>query len=456
MYTQLLEKQRTFFGSGKTREIAFRIEKLKQLREYIYNHMDEITAAIRNDFGKSNFETFATEVMLVADEINIAIKNLRSWSKPIKVKTPLTFFKASSRVYNQPFGVVLIIGAWNYPFLLSLDPMIGAIAAGNSCIVKPSELSSNTSRLLAGMIRECFDEGHCAVVEGGVEETTLLLEEKFDFIHYTGSTRVGQVIAQAAARNLTPVVLELGGKSPCIVDRTADLKISVRRIAWGKFINAGQTCIAPDYVFVHKEIKNDFIVAMREQLREFYGDDVQASPDYCRIINERHFERLSNLLKNENVQIGGKTDKKQLYIEPTVIEPLTWDAPVMQEEIFGPILPVFTYEDLSQVIAKINRYERPLALYFFSKDKKAQKRLIDEVPFGGGCINTTMMHCGNPYLPFGGIGHSGLGNYHGKWSFDTFSHKKSILNKSLLIDFKFLYPPYKNKVQLLKRFIVKG
>lgn len=450
-YNNLLEKQKTYFLTGKTKDVEFRIEKLKVLKQTIIKRNSEIEEALRKDFGKSEFETFSNEIMSSLDEINLAIKNLRSWAVSRKVKTPIAHFKASSRIYFEPYGTVLVISAWNYPFQLAMNPLIGAISAGNCCIVKPSELSPNTSSLLSEMIKECFEEEYCTVVEGGIEETTALLNEKFDFILYTGSTGVGKIIAQAAARHLTPVVLEMGGKSPCIVDNTADIETSARRITWGKFVNAGQTCVAPDYLIIHKEVKDALIKAIQKEIKNFYGDNPEKSNDYCRIINQKHFDRLSAFLNEETIVLGGKTDRNSLYIEPTVLDHVTWETPIMQEEIFGPILPILEYEDITKVIAMINDHEKPLALYIFSKDKNIQKKMIEETSFGGGCINTTILHPGNLHLPFGGVGNSGMGKYHGKWSFETFSHQKGVMNKSLLVDPKLIYPPYKNKVELLKR-----
>jgi len=413
-YGKLLASQRNWFSTGKSGEIGFRIKALKILKQTIIKRTDEIMAALEKDFGKSRFETFTSEIMAAIEEINLAVKNLHSWAAPLRVKTPITYFKAKSRIYYEPFGVVLVISAWNYPFQLTITPLIGAISAGNCCVVKPSELSPNTSKIVTSIIRDSFPEEYCAAVEGGIEETTALLKEKFDFIHYTGSTRVGRIIAQAAAEHLTPAVLEMGGKSPCIVDDTADLKISARRIAWGKFLNAGQTCVAPDYLIVHKAIKAPLLQALQEQIKAFYGDAPEKNSDYCRVISQRHFDRLSTFLKNGAIVSGGTTDRDQLYIEPTLLDKISWDDPIMQEEIFGPILPVLEYEDLSEVIATINGHSKPLALYFFSKDKQAQKRILREVPFGGGCINTTLMHTANPHLPFGGVGESGIGSYHGR------------------------------------------
>lgn len=450
-YKNLLDKQRKYFLTGKTKDVEFRIKRLKALKEIIIKRNQEIVEALRKDFGKSEFETFSNEIMTSLEEIKLAIKKLHSWAAPRKVKTPIAYFKSSSRIYYEPYGIALIISAWNYPFQLAINPLIGAISAGNCCIIKPSELAPNTSKLLSEIIKECFDEEYCAIVEGGAQETTALLNEKFDFILYTGSTHVGKIVAQAAAKHLTPVVLEMGGKSPCIIDNTADIEISARRIVWGKFLNAGQTCVAPDYLLVHKEVKDSLMKAIQKYIKDFYGDNPENSKDYCRIINEKHFDRLCALLEEGDIVAGGQTNRSQLYIEPTVIDHVTWNYPIMQEEIFGPILPIIEYEDLTNVIEMINAHEKPLALYIFSKNKKVQKKIINETSFGGGCINTTVLHAGNPYLPFGGVGSSGMGNYHGKASFDTFSHQKGILNKSLIVDPKFIYPPYKNKVDILKK-----
>lgn len=454
-YEQILDSQKEFFLSNKTLDIDFRIASLKKLQTVIEQNNDKIVDAIYRDFKKSEFETFATETMLVLEEIKLAIKHLKAWNKPLNVKSPFYLFKSKSKVYYNPYGTVLVIGAWNYPLQLTLLPLIGAVAAGNTCIVKPSELSPNTSGLIKLIIKDAFIPAHCAVIEGGVSETTDLLKLQFDFIHYTGSSRVGKIIAQSAAVHLTPIVLELGGKSPCIVDETADIEVSVRRILWGKFINAGQTCVAPDYLLVHDSIKDKFIDAAKKQLIEFYGSDVISNPDYCRIINKAHFERLTKLLKNENIIIGGKIDEDQLFIEPTIVDSSDWNSPLMQDEIFGPILPLFTYQKIEEVIDQINKKLHPLALYLFTKNKKIKRQVIENIRFGGGCINMTVMHIANIYLPFGGVGNSGMGCYHGVWSFETFSHKKAVFEKSFNFDLKLLYPPYKNKIKLLYKLFLQ-
>lgn len=450
-YEWLLVQQRAYFATGATKQTDFRIEKLHKLKTWIKANDTKIMSALKSDLGKSEFEAYTSEIMGLLDEIELAIKKIKTWARPVKVKTPLTLFKASSQINYEPYGSVLVISPWNYPFSLSVTALTGALAAGNCCVIKPSEFSGHTSKLIAEMVQECFDKSYCTVIQGGVEETTALLEHRFDFIHFTGSTSVGKIIAQAAAKHLTPTVLELGGKSPCIVDETADIETSSRRICWGKFMNAGQTCIAPDYILVHEKIKEQLVQSLQAQIKTFYGEDPQQSNDYGRIINQSHFDRLCQFLTEGKIVCGAQTDKKHLYIAPTVIEDVSWQHPVMQGEIFGPILPVLVYKDLEQLMAQLQKQEKPLALYLFSKNKTTQQKVMDTLQFGGGCINATIMHIVNPNLPFGGVGHSGMGNYHGKWSFETFSHKKSILNKSLLFDLKLLYPPYKNKLRWLRK-----
>lgn len=450
-YAALIEKQRDFFATGATRNVEFRIRQLKRLQQWIVANEDTMLEALKNDLGKSAFEAYATEIMGPLEELKLAIKKIKGWARPRRVKTPIAFFKARSYYQHEPFGAALVISAWNYPFSISLAPLIGAIAAGNCCVLKPSELAACTSKCLADMARECFAEDYCAVIEGGAAETTELLAEKFDIIHYTGGARVGRIVALAAAANLTPIVLEMGGKSPCIVDETADIDISARRIAWGKFLNAGQTCTAPDYVLAHRSIKEKLVSALQSEIRNFYGPDAKSSQDYGRIINENHFDRLSSLLRGEHILSGGATDRASLYVEPTILDPVSWDSEIMKEEIFGPILPIIVYDDMSDLILILKKREKPLALYVFSKNAENTQRIINEIPFGGGGINSTVLQSGNIHLPFGGVGASGMGHYHGEWSFKTFSHKKSILDKSSLIDIKFMYPPYKDKLKWLKK-----
>jgi aldehyde dehydrogenase (NAD+) len=451
IYQHLLEKQRQFFATGQTKDITFRKEQLTRLRQAVIQNHKKIEESLNQDLKKSEFEAFATETVGILDELDAAIEHLEAWTRPVDVDTPPVYGEAQSRIYLEPYGNVLVISAWNYPFVLCLKPLIGAIAAGNCCILKPSDISPNTSAVLAGMIGTCFDEAYCAVVECDAQGTAELLAERFDFIHYTGSTRVGKIVARAAAEHLTPTVLELGGKNPCIVDKTADLALSVQTLCWGKFLNTGQTCTAPDYVLVHTEKKDALLDALKKQINAFYGDRIKSNPDFGRIINRFHFDRICSLMTEGNIVAGGDTDPEQLYIEPTIIDGIGWDSKIMQEEIFGPVLPVLTYDDLSETIRTLAGREKPLALYLYSTDEAVQQQVIRDVPFGGGCINATIIHMLNPHLPFGGTGNSGMGNYQGRWSIEAFSHKKGILNKTPACEPSLLYPPYADHVQILKQ-----
>ncbi|HAJ58878.1 MAG TPA: aldehyde dehydrogenase family protein [Cyanobacteria bacterium UBA8543] len=445
--------QRQFFNTNQTKNVSFRIEKLKILRQAISENTEAIKKALQADLGKPEFEAYATEIGGCLEEINYALKHIKSWTQPKKISTPLPFLPASSKVYSEPLGVVLIISPWNYPFQLLISPLIGAIAAGNCAVLKPSEIAVNTSNLVAEIISKYFEPSFISVVEGGKEFTQQLLEEKFDHIFFTGGTTVGKIIMSAAAKHLTPVTLELGGKSPCIVDADTHLEYTARRIVWGKFINAGQTCIAPDYLLVDKTIKQDLLERIKQCIRDFYGDTPATSLDYARIISQHHFNRLSELLKVDDITIGGDTNPTERYIAPTVIDGVDWEDTLMQEEIFGPILPVVEYTNLSEAIAQVNARPKPLALYFFSNNKQHQEQVLRETSSGGACINDTILHVGFPTLPFGGVGESGMGRYHGKASFETFSHQRSVLNQSFLVDVKLRYPPYKGKLNLLKRLI---
>lgn len=445
--------QRQFFNTSQTKDVSFRIEKLKILRQAILDNQLAIEKALQVDLGKPRFEAYATEIGGCLEEIKYALKHIQSWTKPRRITTPVPFLPASSKVYSEPLGIVLIISPWNYPFQLLISPLVGAIAAGNCAVLKPSEIAANTSRLLAEIIPKYFDSSFIAVVEGGKEATQQLLEERFDQIFFTGGTTVGKIIMSAAAKHLTPVTLELGGKSPCIVDADTHLEYTARRIVWGKFINAGQTCIAPDYLLVDKKIKQDLLERIKQCIREFYGDTPATSPDYARIVNQNHFNRLGELLKVGDIVIGGETNLTERYIAPTVIDGVDWEDPVMQEEIFGPILPVVEYTELGEAIAQVNARPKPLALYFFSNNKQHQEQVLRETSSGGACINDSIVHVGFPGLPFGGVGESGMGRYHGKASFETFSHQRSVLHQSFLLDIKLRYPPYKGKLNLLKRLI---
>lgn len=450
--TDIIRKQRDFFQTGETKNIDFRIAQLKTLKQAIIEHTQLIIEALKADLKKPEFEAYATEI-LVYKEIDSAIKNINNWTKPKKAPVSLEFFPASARIYPEPLGVVLIIGPWNYPLQLIISPLVGAIAAGNCAIIKPSELAPHTSGVLADIIRKSFDPTYIAVLEGGVETSQQLLAEKFDHIFFTGGTAVGKIVMEAAAKHLTPVTLELGGKSPCIVDSDINLEQTVRRITWGKFLNAGQTCIAPDYLLVDKKIKDNLLAGIQKCLKEFYGDNPATSPDYARIINQKHFDRLVKFLKDGIIIVGGESNSSESYIAPTVIDKVSSADAVMQEEIFGPILPVIEYTDIGEAIALINSRPKPLSLYLFSQNKNLQKQVCQQTSSGGVCINHTIIQVGVSSLPFGGVGESGIGSYHGKASFDTFSHYKSVLYKPFVLDVKWLYPPYKGKLSLLKRIL---
>ncbi|MDR0835253.1 MAG: aldehyde dehydrogenase family protein [Tannerella sp.] len=449
-YKKLLEKQRNFFLSGKTLGLEFRKEQLLKLRSEVINKHKDIEASLKKDIGKSEFEAFATEVTAIIDDINNAVGNLEDWTKPIEVETPPVFGQGESRIYYDPYGIALIINTWNYPFVLCLKPLIGALAAGNCCVVKPSEVAPNTSKVLAEIINTCFEEDYCCAIEGGIEEAKELLEERFDFILYTGSTRVGKMVAQAAARNLTPTVLELGGKSPCIITESADIERSVATVCWGKCINSGQTCTAPDYVLVHKGLKEKLIAALKKQITDFYGVNIKENSDFGRIINKRHFDRLTGLMNEGEIVFGGETDESQLFISPTIIDGITWESKIMQEEIFGPLLPILTYENIEDVITELKKREKPLALYLYTTDKHEEELIINNLQYGGGCINATLMHMLNTNLPFGGAGNSGHGYYQGRWSVEMFSHKKSILKRALSDEPSPMFPPYAGKAAFLK------
>lgn len=451
--TAIVQKQRTFFNTGKTKSIEFRIEQLKKLRQIIVDNEKAIIQALHDDLKKSELEAYATEVGIVLVEIDDLLKNVKSWSKPQRVKTPLFHQLATSWRYPEPYGVTYIISPWNYPFQLLIAPLAAAMVAGNTAILKPSELSEKTSLLIYKLISENFDESYIKVVLGGVEESKAMLEQRFDYIFFTGGTEIGRYVYQAAARHLTPVTLELGGKSPCIVDEDIQLTHTSRRILWGKFTNAGQTCVAPDYLLVNKKVKAQLIDKMKEHLKEFYGDDPAQSPDYGRIISNRHFDRIARMISPEKVVVGGQMDRSDKYIAPTLLEGVSLEDSVMQEEIFGPVLPIIEYNTLDEAIAYIKQFEKPLALYIYSRDSSVQNKIMQEVPFGGGCINESVMHVGQGHLPFGGVGESGLGAYHGKASFETFTHYKSVLKKSTLSDMPIKYPPYKNNVGIIKKLM---
>ncbi|PLZ14733.1 aldehyde dehydrogenase [Fischerella thermalis] len=450
----ILEQQRVFFQSGKTKSLSFRISQLKLLQQSVKENKTVICQALKADLNKPEFEAFSSEIILVFKEIEYCIKNLKNWTKPQKAKVPWQLLPASAKIYPEPLGVVLIIGTWNYPFQLVITPLIGAIAAGNCTIIKPSELAPHTSSIISKLIAQYFQPEYITVIEGGVETSQKLLSEKFDHIFFTGGTAVAKIIMEAAAKNLTPVTLELGGKNPCIVDTDIHIAHTARRITWGKFINAGQTCLAPDYLLVHTNIKKNLISAIQKCIQDFYGNNPAISPDYGRIINQKQFDRIISLLKGNKIIFGGETNREQLYIAPTLIENVSLTDSIMQEEIFGPVLPIIEYTDVSEAIALINSLPKALALYLFSNNKSLQQRVLQTTSSGTVCLNETVMHIGVSSLPFGGVGDSGIGSYHGKFSFDTFSHYKSVLHNPFWLDLKWRYAPYtKGKLSFLKRLI---
>jgi aldehyde dehydrogenase (NAD+) len=447
--SQLLQSQRDFFARGKTRSIEFRLTQLRKLRSAVITHQDQIIAAVQKDLGRAPFEAYFELNMLA--EINIALKRLKQWVKPQRVATALTVFPASAWVKPQPLGVVLIISPWNYPFQNAMSPLIGSIAAGNCAIIKPSEHSPYTSAVVAELVKEIFDPSYVAVVEGDVTVGQQLLAEKFDHIFFTGSATVGRLVMQAAAQHLTPVTLELGGKSPGIVDRSVPIELAAKRIAWGKLINAGQTCVAPDYLLVDRAIKDQFVAALLKAIEELYGTDPSQSPDYGRVVNRFHLDRLTALLADQKIILGGQADPNDRYLAPTVVDDVDWDNSLMAAEIFGPILPILTYDNLDEVLQKINDRPKPLALYIFATDRAIQTKIVESTTSGAVVFNDVVMQANLAHLPFGGVGESGMGKYHGKTSFATFSHARSYLKRSTLIDIDLRSAPYTAfKLRLLK------
>lgn len=426
---------------------------MKDLHEVIAKYEMEISQALKLDLGKCYFESYATEIGYTLNEISTAQKNLKKWMRPKFKFGSLVNFFSWSRIYPDPFGNTLIIAPWNYPFQLALSPLIGAIAAGNTAIIKASELAPHTSGIIKKIIEEKFNSDYIAVVEGDASVSQELLAQSFDYIFFTGSTQVGKIVMQAAAKNLTPVTLELGGKSPCIVDSTANLKIAAKRIVWGKFLNAGQTCVAPDYLFVHKDIKKELSENMIQEIKNFYGETISQSPDFGRIVNDKHFDRLMGLMDSSKVIFGGSSNKETKFIEPTIIDNVMPTDAIMKEEIFGPLLPIMHFSEIQEVSEYINNNHKPLAFYLFSEDAKTQRYFIRSCSFGGGCINDTIVHLADDGLPFGGVGKSGMGSYHGHYSFKTFSHYKTVLIKPTWLDLPIRYAPYGTKVNLIKKIM---
>lgn len=450
----LVSRQRRYFLTGETLPVEARLEALKKLKKCIREQEREINEALKTDLGKSAYESYMCETGLVLSELSYMIKNTPSYACEQTVPTPIAQFSARSYRKPSPYGVVLIMSPWNYPFLLSIDPLIDAIAAGNTAIVKPSAYSPNTSRVIEKIIRQCFDRSHVAVVTGGRAENTCLLNEHFDYIFFTGSQHVGREVMEKASRYLTPVTLELGGKSPCIVEKSANLKLAARRIVFGKYLNCGQTCVAPDYIYCDREIKDELIRQIKKQIRKQYSASPLDNKNYGKIINEKHFSRILSLIDSQKVVHGGENNPDTLQIAPTVMDNVVFEDAVMQEEIFGPILPVLTYDSLDEAISKINSMAHPLALYVFTSNKSVAEKVTSRCSYGGGCVNDTIIHLATSEMGFGGFGESGMGAYHGKEGFDTFTHYKSIVNKKTWIDLPMRYQPYhKLNEKLLKKFL---
>ncbi|MEN2445008.1 aldehyde dehydrogenase [Bacillus aerius] len=447
--TELIHKQKNV----QTPVVQERIRLLNDLKKAIKHHEKDILQALAHDLHKSEQEAYTTEIGMVYEEINHTVKHLHKWAKPSRAKTPLTHIGSKSMIIKEPYGSVLIIAPWNYPFQLALSPLVGAISAGNAVTLKPSELTPHVSNVIGTIVESVFQEDLAAVVEGGVDVSTELLKLPFDYIFFTGSVAVGKVVMEAAAKHLTPVTLELGGKSPCIVMPDADIKLAAKRITFGKFTNAGQTCIAPDYLLVHESIKGDLLREMTTCIRDFYGNQPETNPHFGKNVSQRHFDRLSQFLSNGTIVTGGQRNEQELKIAPTILDHITWEDPVMQEEIFGPILPVISFDSLQEAADMIQARPKPLALYLFTTNKETEAYILDNLSFGGGCINDTLMHVATPYLPFGGVGESGIGRYHGKESFFTFTHEKSVLRQTNRFDFSFRYPNAKNGLDIVRKFL---
>ena len=449
-YLSIRSTMQSYFDSGATLPVSARIEHLIKLKKTILQWEDRLYDACMKDLGKSSFETYETEIGIVQAEISHTLRHLKKWAKPKRVPTPLAHFPSSSYIIRQPKGVVLVMSPWNYPIQLSLVPLACALAAGCCVMLKPSRYSQNVSSVLKQMLDSCFDPALVSVVEGGHQANTDLLQLRWDHIFFTGSPAVGKIVMEAAARQLCPVTLELGGKSPCIIDGSVNMKTAAVRLAWGKFLNAGQTCVAPDYLLINEKCRDEFVDEFRKAVRKLYPQGVN-SPDLGKIINEKHFLRLRHLLENQKIIIGGEIDEKTMKIAPTLLDETDPESPVMQEEIFGPILPMITWKDFDEAVDFVRSREKPLALYIFSKDKKHIRQVQEKLTYGGGCINDTIVHLSNPCMPFGGVGASGMGSYHAKQGFDTFTHEKSTLKKALWLDIPVRYAPYSSRlIRLLK------
>ena len=452
---EIIYKQREFFATGRTLNVETRIKALIRLKKYILKYESQIKEALKKDLGKSSMESYMTEIGLALNEIGYMIRHINSFSKEKVVKTPLVQFHAKSYVKPCPYGVTLIISPWNYPFLLTVGPMINAIAAGNTVIIKPSEFSNNTSEVFKQMIRECFKDRYVAVILGGIEENLQLLERKFDYIFFTGSINVGKIVMEKAAKHLTPVTLELGGKSPCIVHKSANIRLAAKRIVFGKFLNCGQICIAPDYILYDASIKDELIAEIKLQIKKQFGEQPLLNENYGKIINKKHYDRLMSYIDSDKVMCGGHGEEETLRIEPTVMDSVTFEDAVMQDEIFGPILPMIEYKNIREVVERIESKSHPLALYLFASDQKVIRYVTTKCRFGGGCINDTIIHIATSEMGFGGVGESGMGAYHGKVGFDTFSHKKSIVDKKTWIDIPLRYQPYTKISEKIARLFLQ-
>ena len=445
---------RRFFRSGKTLDVAFRKDALRRLKAAISAHEKELTDAIHSDLGKSANESYMCEVGLVLAEISYTLRHIDGWARTKRMATPLTNFHAKSMIVEEPYGVALIMSPWNYPVLLTLEPLVGAIAAGNCAVVKPSAYSPATTEVMSEIITSTFPEEYVSVVTGGRAENQTLLDQRFDYIFFTGGVTVGKLVMEKASKWLTPVTLELGGKSPVIVDHTANLRLAAKRITFGKFLNCGQTCIAPDYILVEQSVHDEFVKLLRDETRKMYGVDALRNPDYGKIINRKHFDRICGLMDSKKVVMGGERISDKLQIAPTIMDNVTPEDAVMQEEIFGPVLPVLTVKDIDEAYNFVRDREKPLALYLFTSDKATERRFLREVSFGGGCVNDTIIHIATSNMPFGGVGNSGMGQYHGKYTFHTFSHSKAVVKKYTWLDIKMRYQPYSRwKDRLVRLFL---
>ena len=452
-FEQLVSRQRDFFGTQATKPYDFRIKQLQKLSVWMDENEQAVLEALQSDLGKCAYEAYLTELAMVKQELRDAMRHLKGWMKPRRARTAMGQLPGTCRVYSEPYGVTLIMSPWNYPFQLTVAPLIGAVSAGNCAVIKPSAYSAATSALLKRMTGELFEPEYIACVEGGRQENAALLHQRFDYIFFTGSPGVGRLVMEKASAHLTPVSLELGGKSPVIVDETADIALAARRIAWGKWLNAGQTCVAPDYVLVHQRCEEALVEAMIQQIRTMYTSAPLANPDYPQIINQRHFERLAGLMQSGVIAHGGQLDPASRRIAPTLLTDVDWDSPVMQEEIFGPLLPILPYRRLEEALDRIRQRPKPLALYLFTRSKAVEERVLREVSFGGGCVNDTVLHLATSHMPFGGVGESGMGGYHGRYSFETFSHFKSVLSRWAKPDVSLRYAPYDGKMKRLKKLM---